>query len=68
MMNLLNLSDMVVLNAVKEKEAQFTCKAVRGEGIDDYIAVSGGLWRECQKLNIGRVKKVIMSQLRVKCK
>ena len=43
MMNLLNLSDMVVLNGVKEKEAQFTCKAVRGEGIDDYIAVSCGL-------------------------
>jgi hypothetical protein len=34
---------MVVLNGIKEKEAQYTCKAVRGEGIDDYIAVSCGL-------------------------
>ena len=43
MMSLLNLSEMVVLNGIQAKEAQFTCKAARGEGIDDYVAVSCGL-------------------------
>src|SRR6185369_7321673 len=33
----------VVLNGVQETSAQFTCRAARGEGIDDYLAVSCAL-------------------------
>src|SRR6185369_6883987 len=39
MIELMNASDVVVLNGVQETSAQFTCRA-RGEGIDDYFAVS----------------------------
>ena len=40
MIEMMNASDVVVLNGVQETSAQFTCKAPRGEGIDDYLAVS----------------------------
>src|SRR3954451_14476414 len=40
MIEMMNASDVVVLNGVQETSAQFTCKAARGEGIDDYLAVS----------------------------
>ena len=43
MIELMNASDAVVLNGVQETSAQFTCKVARGEGIDDYLAVSCAL-------------------------
>jgi exonuclease III len=43
MIELLNLSDVVVLNGVQKTRAQYTCRAARGDGIDDYIAVSSAL-------------------------
>jgi len=43
MIELMNASDVVVLNGVQETSAQFTCRAARGEGIDDYLAVSCAL-------------------------
>ena len=71
MMNLLNLSDMVVLNGVKEKEAQFTCKAVRGEGIDDYIAVSCGLVERMSEIEYWKSEEsdhvAIACKMQMKC-
>jgi hypothetical protein len=52
MIELLNLSDVVVLNGVQETKAQYTCRATPGDGIDDYIAVSYALkqlFREPQR-------------------
>ena len=43
MIELMNASDVVVLNGVQETSAQFTCRAARGEGIDDYFAGSCAL-------------------------
>ena len=60
MIDLMNASDVVVLNGVQETSAQFTCKAARGEGIDDYLAVSCALvdrtsemeyWDERERVN-----------------
>jgi hypothetical protein len=43
MIELLNVSNVVVLNGVQDMKAQYTCNAARGQGIDDYIAVSCAL-------------------------
>ena len=43
MVELLNVSEMVILNGIRGSVAQNTCDGSRGQGVDDYIAVSGGL-------------------------
>src|SRR5215831_8312384 len=40
---MMDASDVVVLNGVQERSSQFTCRAPRGQGIDDYLAVSCAL-------------------------
>ena len=50
MIEMLNLSDMIVLNGVQTKSAQYTCSGVNGDGIDDYIAVSSALFERTSEL------------------
>ena len=51
MIELLNLSDVVVLNGVQEANAQYTCKAARGDGINDYVAISCALVERTSELD-----------------
>ena len=55
---LLNMSDMVVLNGVQGTRAQYTCKGVRGDGIDDYVAVSRALVERTSQLEYGCEKSL----------
>ena len=45
MMEIMNANNMVVLNGIGGKRAEHTCFDRKGDsdGIDDYIAVSGGM-------------------------
>lgn len=39
----MNASEMVILNGIRGSAVQNTCEGSRGQGVDDYIAVSAGL-------------------------
>src|SRR6188768_3932813 len=43
MIELMNASEMVILNGIRGSIAQSTCDGARGQGVDDYIAVSAGI-------------------------
>ena len=42
-MELMDASEMVILNGIRGSVAMPTCEGARGTGVDDYIAVSAGL-------------------------
>ena len=42
-MELMDASEMVILNGIRGSVALPTCEGARGTGVDDYIAVSAGL-------------------------
>ena len=43
MIELMNANEMVILNGIRGSIAQNTCDGARGQGVDDYIAVSAGI-------------------------
>jgi len=43
MIELMNASEMVILNGIRGSSAENTCDGARGQGVDDYIAVSAGI-------------------------
>ena len=65
---LLNMSDMVVLNGVQGTRAQYTCKGVRGDGIDDYVAVSRALVERTSQLEYGCEKELDTDHVALSCK
>ena len=64
---LLNMSDMVVLNGVQGTRAQYTCKGVRGDGID-YVAVSCALVERTSQLEYGCEKELDTDHVALSCK
>ena len=67
MIELLNLSDVVVLNGVQKARAQYTCRAARGDGIDDYIAVSGALVERTSELEYWIENQVESDHVAIGC-
>jgi hypothetical protein len=64
MVELLNLSDVVILNG----SAQHTCKAVRGDGIDDYLAVSCTLVERTSEMQYWELGEFETDHIAIACK
>ena len=51
-MELMDASEMVILNGIRGSVALPTCEGARGTGVDDYIAVSARVSRKHIKCRV----------------
>ena len=56
-----------MLNGVQKARAQYTCRAARGDGIDDYIAVSGALVERTSELEYWIENQVESDHVAIGC-